>query len=56
MITTHDLAPAGRLTGQTAMAAALADFERRYPAYARTAVLDDMRARPPSVISRDPQS
>jgi len=27
------------------MAAALADFERRYPAYARTAVLDDMRAR-----------
>ena len=56
MITTHDLAPAGRRTGQTAMAAALADFERRYPAYARTAVLDDMRARPPSVISRDPQS
>ena len=45
MITTHDLTPAGRLTGQTAMAAALADFERRYPAYARTAVLDDMRAR-----------
>ena len=45
MITTRDLIPAGRLTGQTAMAAALADFERRYPAYARTAVLDDMRAR-----------
>ena len=27
------------------MAAALADFERRYPAYAGTAVLDDLRAR-----------
>ena len=45
MITAHDLAPAGTLAGQTAMAAALADFERRYPAYARTAVLDDLRAR-----------
>jgi selenocysteine lyase/cysteine desulfurase len=33
------------LTDMTAMAAALADFERRYPAYAGTAVLDDMRAR-----------
>ena len=45
MITAHDLTPAGTPAGQTAMAAALADFERRYPAYARTAVLDDMRAR-----------
>ena len=45
MITTRDPAPAGRLTGQTPIAAARADFERRYPAYAGTAVLDDMRAR-----------
>ena len=45
MVTTYDLIPAVTLAGQTAMAAALADFERRYPAYARTAVLDDMRAR-----------
>ena len=45
MITAHDLTPAVTPAGQTAMAAALADFERRYPAYARTAVLDDMRAR-----------
>ena len=30
---------------QTAMATALSDFEQRYPAYTRTAVLDDMRAR-----------
>jgi molybdenum cofactor sulfurtransferase len=30
---------------QTAMAAALADFWRRYPEYAGTAVLDDLRAR-----------
>ena len=37
--------PAVRLTGQTAMAAALRDFELRYPAYAGTAVLDGMRAR-----------
>jgi len=45
MITAHDLTPAVMLAGQTAMAAALRDFERRYPAYAGTAVLDDMRAR-----------
>jgi selenocysteine lyase/cysteine desulfurase len=32
------------LAGQSAMAAAHSDFERRYPAYARTAILDDMRA------------
>jgi len=30
---------------QTAMATALRDFQQRYPAYARTAALDDMRAR-----------
>jgi len=34
-----------RLTGQAAMTAALADFQRCYPAYAGTAVLDTMRAR-----------
>ena len=45
MITTHDRTPAATLTGQTTMAAALSDFQRRYPAYAGTAVLDDMRAR-----------
>ena len=45
MITAKDLDPAVRLTGKTAMAAALRDFEQRYPAYAATAVLDDMRAR-----------
>ncbi len=45
MITTHDPAPAVRLAGQTAMTAALAAFQRRYPAYAGTAVLDTMRAR-----------
>ncbi len=45
MITTDDRSPARWLTGQTAMAAALGDFGRRYPAYAGTAVLDDMRAR-----------
>jgi molybdenum cofactor sulfurtransferase len=45
VITTHDPAPAVRLTGQTAMTAALAGFQRRYPAYAGTAVLDAMRAR-----------
>ena len=33
------------LAGQTAMTAALRDFQRRYPAYAGTAVLDGMRAR-----------
>jgi len=36
---------AATLTSTTRMAAALGDFERRYPAYAHTAVLDDMRAR-----------
>ena len=41
----HDLTPAATLAGNTAMGAALADFERRYPAYAGTAVLDGMRAR-----------
>ena len=46
MITTHDRTPAARPAGQTAMAAAaLRDFQWRYPAYAGTAVLDDMRAR-----------
>ncbi len=44
MITTHDLTPEVTLTGKAAMAAALSDFERRYPAYAGTAVLDDLRA------------
>ena len=41
----HDRAPAGRLAGDTTMGAALADFGRRYPGYAGTAVLDGMRAR-----------
>ena len=46
MITTHDRTPAARPAYQAAMAAAaLGDFEWRYPAYAGTAVLDDMRAR-----------
>ena len=45
MITAKDLDSAVTLTGTTAMPAALSDFERRYPAYAGTAVLDDMRAR-----------
>ncbi len=45
MMTTHDLIPAATLAGNTTMGAALADFEGRYPAYAGTAVLDDMRAR-----------
>ncbi len=44
MITAHDLTPAVTPAGQAAMAAALAGFGRRYPAYAGTAVLDDMRA------------
>ena len=44
MITAYAPTPAVTPTGQTAMAAALSDFERRYPAYARTAILDDMRA------------
>ena len=45
MTTIHDLAPAATLTREPAIAAALADFERRYPAYAGTAVLDGLRAR-----------
>ena len=46
MITTHDRTPAARPAARAAMAAAaLSDFEWRYPAYAGTAVLDDMRAR-----------
>ncbi|MGO8961809.1 MAG: aminotransferase class V-fold PLP-dependent enzyme, partial [Streptosporangiaceae bacterium] len=46
MITTQDRTPAARRADQAAMAAAaLSDFERRYPAYAGTAALDDMRAR-----------
>ena len=46
MITTQDRTPAARPAAQAAMAAAaLSDFEWRYPAYAGTAVLDDMRAR-----------
>ena len=44
MIAAHDLTPTVMLAGQTTMAAALRDFKRRYPAYARTAVLDGMRA------------
>jgi hypothetical protein len=45
MTTTLDPTPAETLSHETAMAAALSDFGRRYPAYAGTAVLDDMRAR-----------
>ena len=46
MTTTQDRTPAARRAGQAAMAAAaLSDFQRRYPAYAGTAALDDMRAR-----------
>ena len=45
MMTTHDLIPAATLAGNTTMGAALSDFQQRYPAYAGTAVLDDMRAR-----------
>ena len=45
MMTTHDLIPAATLAGNTTMGAALSTFEGRYPAYAGTAVLDDMRAR-----------
>ena len=46
MTTTQDRTPAARAAGQAAMAAAaLSDFQWRYPAYAGTAVLDDMRAR-----------
>jgi molybdenum cofactor sulfurtransferase len=45
MITAKDLDPVVTLTGKTAMAAALSDFQQRYPTYAGTAVLDAMRAR-----------
>ncbi|MGO9164328.1 MAG: hypothetical protein ACLP7J_27170 [Streptosporangiaceae bacterium] len=45
VMTARDLTPAVMLAGNTAMGAALRDFELRYPAYAGTAVLDDMRAR-----------
>ncbi len=45
MMTAQDRIPAAALAGNTAMGAALAGFERRYPAYAGTAVLDGMRAR-----------
>jgi molybdenum cofactor sulfurtransferase len=45
MIATQDLTPTVMFAGQAAMAVALRDFERRYPAYAGTAVLDGMRAR-----------
>ena len=45
MMTTHDLIPAATLAGNTTMGAALGDFQQRYPAYAGTAVLDEMRAR-----------
>jgi molybdenum cofactor sulfurtransferase len=46
MITTRDPAPAARHAGQAAMAAAaLRDFRWRYPAYAGTAALDELRAR-----------
>ena len=41
----RDPVPAATLAGDTAMGAALRDFQQRYPAYARTAVLDGMRAR-----------
>jgi molybdenum cofactor sulfurtransferase len=44
MMTTQDRTPTVMLARQAAMAVALRDFERRYPAYARTAVLDGMRA------------
>ena len=46
MITTQDRTRAGRPAARAAMAAAaFSDFQGRYPAYAGTAVLDDMRAR-----------
>ena len=44
MIAAQDLTPTVMLDGQTTMDAALRDFKRRYPAYARTALLDGMRA------------
>ena len=50
MMTAQDRAPTGgdaggEGAGETAMAGALADFLRRWPAYASTAVLDGMRAK-----------
>ena len=45
MITAKDLDPVVTLTGKTAMAAVLSEFQQRYPTYAGTAVLDAMRAR-----------
>ena len=45
MVTAHAPVPAATLAGGTAMGAALRDFQRRYLAYAGTAVLDGMRAR-----------
>ena len=45
MITAKDLDPVVTLTGKTAMAAVLSDFQQCYPTYAGTAVLDAMRAR-----------
>jgi selenocysteine lyase/cysteine desulfurase len=45
MITAYAPASAGTLAAQMPMAAALSDFERRYPSFSSTAVLDDMRAR-----------
>ena len=45
MMTAHDLTRTAKLAGDTTMGAAFGDFERRYPAYAGTAVLDGMRAR-----------
>ena len=44
-MTAQDLIPAATLAGNTTMGAALRDFQQRYPAYAGTAVLDEMRAR-----------
>ena len=46
MMTTDDLTPTvmSAVQYQAAMAVALRDFERRYPAYAGTAVLDGLRA------------
>ncbi len=45
MLPAHAPVPVATLAGDTAMGAALGDFQRRYPAYAGTAVLDSMRAR-----------
>jgi molybdenum cofactor sulfurtransferase len=45
MVTTYVPSLAVTPGEQTAMAAALSDFEQRYPAYTSTSVLDDVRAR-----------